>query len=246
MFSIISCTLLAQAVSINLKMGWEWTGTSALLNQNYFNCLTFIHDEICEWSRGVLFHILLIDWHVIIVLWQNWNCSVNLTFFFLPCLVIMFDYLMKEAYFFNCGENLSAKGMTYLTNSLFDYRSPENNSIRAEFILDAAHHKVRELLCFFQKYFLMLSNESPMIFRCVLLEDWFASLGHVQLNLTLQIAKKKKKKATKTCPKETSKPLLSWNLNLMPLFSKVLTTKHLQGKKKKHNTKIGQKCYQKV
>jgi len=52
---------------------------------------------------------------------------------------------MKEAYFFNCGENLSAKGMTYLTNSLFDYRSPENNSIRAEFILDAAHHKVREL-----------------------------------------------------------------------------------------------------
>uniref|UniRef100_A0A8C3TIR6 Vacuolar protein sorting 13 homolog B n=1 Tax=Chelydra serpentina TaxID=8475 RepID=A0A8C3TIR6_CHESE len=40
-----------------------------------------------------------------------------------------------------CGENLSTKGMTYLTNSLFDYRSPENNGIRAEFILDAAHHK---------------------------------------------------------------------------------------------------------
>lgn len=32
--------------------------------------------------------------------------------------------------------------MTYLTNSLFDYRSPENNGIRAEFILDAAGHKV--------------------------------------------------------------------------------------------------------
>ncbi|NWR73000.1 VP13B protein, partial [Centropus unirufus] len=46
-----------------------------------------------------------------------------------------------EAYFFNCGENLSAKGMTYLTNSLFDYRSPENNGIPAEFILDAAAHK---------------------------------------------------------------------------------------------------------
>nr|XP_023961065.1 vacuolar protein sorting-associated protein 13B isoform X16 [Chrysemys picta bellii] len=46
-----------------------------------------------------------------------------------------------EAYFFSCGENLSTKGMTYLTNSLFDYRSPENNGIRAEFILDAAHHK---------------------------------------------------------------------------------------------------------
>uniref|UniRef100_A0A8C8S293 Vacuolar protein sorting 13 homolog B n=1 Tax=Pelusios castaneus TaxID=367368 RepID=A0A8C8S293_9SAUR len=46
-----------------------------------------------------------------------------------------------EAYFFSCGENLSTKGMTYLTNSLFDYRSPENNGICAEFILDAAHHK---------------------------------------------------------------------------------------------------------
>nr|XP_044999217.1 vacuolar protein sorting-associated protein 13B isoform X3 [Jaculus jaculus] len=46
-----------------------------------------------------------------------------------------------EACFFLCGENLSTKGFTYLTNSLFDYRSPENNGTRAEFILDAAHHK---------------------------------------------------------------------------------------------------------
>ncbi|XP_043921582.1 vacuolar protein sorting-associated protein 13B [Protopterus annectens] len=46
-----------------------------------------------------------------------------------------------EACFFRCGESLSSKGMTYLTNSLFDYRSPENNGVRAEFILDAAHHK---------------------------------------------------------------------------------------------------------
>uniref|UniRef100_A0A673U4V9 Vacuolar protein sorting 13 homolog B n=1 Tax=Suricata suricatta TaxID=37032 RepID=A0A673U4V9_SURSU len=46
-----------------------------------------------------------------------------------------------EACFFICGENLSVKGLTYLTNSLFDYRSPENNGTRAEFILDAAHHK---------------------------------------------------------------------------------------------------------
>lgn len=34
--------------------------------------------------------------------------------------------------------------MTYLTNSLFDYRSPENNGVRAEFILDAATHKVSQ------------------------------------------------------------------------------------------------------
>ncbi|XP_054981251.1 intermembrane lipid transfer protein VPS13B isoform X2 [Sorex araneus] len=46
-----------------------------------------------------------------------------------------------EACFFICGENLSMKGLTYLTNSLFDYRSPENNGTRAEFILDAVHHK---------------------------------------------------------------------------------------------------------
>ncbi|XP_064333004.1 intermembrane lipid transfer protein VPS13B isoform X2 [Camelus dromedarius] len=46
-----------------------------------------------------------------------------------------------EACFFICGENLSVKGLTYLTNSLFDYRSPENNGTRAEFILDAANHK---------------------------------------------------------------------------------------------------------
>nr|XP_033789038.1 vacuolar protein sorting-associated protein 13B isoform X2 [Geotrypetes seraphini] len=46
-----------------------------------------------------------------------------------------------EVCFFICGENLNSKGMTYLTNSLFDYRSPENNGINAEFILDASHHK---------------------------------------------------------------------------------------------------------
>lgn len=51
------------------------------------------------------------------------------------------DRSETEACFFICGENLSTKGLTYLTNSLFDYRSPENNGTRAEFTLDAAHHK---------------------------------------------------------------------------------------------------------
>uniref|UniRef100_UPI00398E377D intermembrane lipid transfer protein VPS13B-like isoform X8 n=1 Tax=Pristiophorus japonicus TaxID=55135 RepID=UPI00398E377D len=46
-----------------------------------------------------------------------------------------------EACFFSCGESLDSKGLTYRTNSLFDYRSPENNGVRAEFILDAAQHK---------------------------------------------------------------------------------------------------------
>uniref|UniRef100_A0AAY5KI14 Chorein N-terminal domain-containing protein n=1 Tax=Esox lucius TaxID=8010 RepID=A0AAY5KI14_ESOLU len=47
----------------------------------------------------------------------------------------------EEAVFFTCGESLNSKGMTYLTNSLFDYRSPENNGVRAEVILDANNHK---------------------------------------------------------------------------------------------------------
>lgn len=49
---------------------------------------------------------------------------------------------LQDAVFFSCGDSLSSKGMTYLTNSLFDYRSPENNGVRAEFILDATNHKV--------------------------------------------------------------------------------------------------------
>ncbi|XP_072572926.1 intermembrane lipid transfer protein VPS13B isoform X4 [Paramormyrops kingsleyae] len=47
----------------------------------------------------------------------------------------------EDAVFFSCGQPLSVKGNTYLTNSLFDYRSPENNGVFAEFILDAAQHK---------------------------------------------------------------------------------------------------------
>ncbi|XP_063055639.1 intermembrane lipid transfer protein VPS13B-like [Engraulis encrasicolus] len=47
----------------------------------------------------------------------------------------------EDAVFFTCGDSLSSKGMTYLTNSLFDYRSPENNGVRAEFVLDGNLHK---------------------------------------------------------------------------------------------------------
>jgi hypothetical protein len=63
----------------------------------------------------------------------------------------------QEACFFICGDNLSAKGLTYLTNSLFDYRSPENNGTRADFILDEAHHKVREYI-FESNFSLQLSG----------------------------------------------------------------------------------------
>lgn len=52
---------------------------------------------------------------------------------------------------------MSTKGMTYLTNSLFDYRSPENNGVRADFILDAAAHKVLNI------FFLILENGNLML-----------------------------------------------------------------------------------
>ncbi|KAM8786132.1 intermembrane lipid transfer protein VPS13B isoform 1-T1 [Rhynchonycteris naso] len=73
-----------------------------------------------------------------------------------------------EACFFICGENLSMKGSTYLTSSLFDYRSPENNGIRAEFILDAAHHKetyteiagMQRFGAFYMDYLYTMKNNS--------------------------------------------------------------------------------------
>ncbi|XP_053516810.1 intermembrane lipid transfer protein VPS13B isoform X5 [Artibeus jamaicensis] len=73
-----------------------------------------------------------------------------------------------EACFFICGENLSMKGLTYLTNSLFDYRSPENNGTRAEFILDAAHHKetyteiagMQRFGAFYMDYLYTMENSS--------------------------------------------------------------------------------------
>ncbi|XP_070248088.1 intermembrane lipid transfer protein VPS13B isoform X2 [Myotis yumanensis] len=73
-----------------------------------------------------------------------------------------------EACFFICGETLSMKGLTYLTNSLFDYRSPENNGTRAEFILDATHHKetytevagMQRFGAFYMDYLYTMENSS--------------------------------------------------------------------------------------
>ncbi|XP_041648797.1 vacuolar protein sorting-associated protein 13B-like isoform X2 [Cheilinus undulatus] len=74
----------------------------------------------------------------------------------------------EDAVFFSCGESLSSKGMTYLTNSLFDYRSPENNGVRAEFILDAANHKetyteiagMQRFGAFYMDYLYTMENRS--------------------------------------------------------------------------------------
>ncbi|CAJ1061446.1 LOW QUALITY PROTEIN: vacuolar protein sorting-associated protein 13B-like [Xyrichtys novacula] len=74
----------------------------------------------------------------------------------------------EDAVFFSCGDSLSSKGMTYLTNSLFDYRSPENNGVRAEFILDAATHKetyteitgIQRFGAFFMDYLYTMENSS--------------------------------------------------------------------------------------
>ncbi|KAJ8353846.1 hypothetical protein SKAU_G00214130 [Synaphobranchus kaupii] len=74
----------------------------------------------------------------------------------------------EDAVFFSCGESLSSKGMTYLTNSLFDYRSPENNGVRAEFILDANLHKetyteiagMQRFGAFYMDYLYTMENNS--------------------------------------------------------------------------------------
>ncbi|KAM3873112.1 intermembrane lipid transfer protein VPS13B [Diretmus argenteus] len=74
----------------------------------------------------------------------------------------------EDAVFFTCGESLSSKGMTYLTNSLFDYRSPENNGVRAEFILDATNHKetyteiagMQRFGAFYMDYLYTMENSS--------------------------------------------------------------------------------------
>ncbi|MGH0159677.1 UNVERIFIED_CONTAM: hypothetical protein FKN15_057767 [Acipenser sinensis] len=75
---------------------------------------------------------------------------------------------VEDAVFFQCGESLSSKGMTYLTNSLFDYRSPENNGVQAEFILEAALHKetyteiagIQRFGAFYMDYLYTMENTS--------------------------------------------------------------------------------------
>ncbi|XP_056290642.1 intermembrane lipid transfer protein VPS13B-like isoform X3 [Pseudoliparis swirei] len=76
--------------------------------------------------------------------------------------------LEEDAVFFSCGDSLRSKGMTYLTNSLFDYRSPENNGVRAEFILDSTNHKeayteiagMQRFGAFYMDYLYTMENSS--------------------------------------------------------------------------------------
>ncbi|XP_078109919.1 intermembrane lipid transfer protein VPS13B isoform X4 [Sander vitreus] len=88
----------------------------------------------------------------------------------------------EDAVFFTCGDSLSSKGMTYLTNSLFDYRSPENNGVRAEFILDATNHKetyteiagMQRFGAFYMDYLYTMENSSgkgPQEFSVVSMEE---------------------------------------------------------------------------
>uniref|UniRef100_A0A9J8BQX9 Vacuolar protein sorting 13 homolog B n=1 Tax=Cyprinus carpio carpio TaxID=630221 RepID=A0A9J8BQX9_CYPCA len=83
----------------------------------------------------------------------------------------------EDAVFFRCGDTLSVKGMTYLTNSLFDYRSPENNGVRAEFILDGNLHRetytenagLQRYGAFYMDYLYTMENSSRV---CVGLQDF--------------------------------------------------------------------------
>ncbi|XP_039661566.1 vacuolar protein sorting-associated protein 13B isoform X3 [Perca fluviatilis] len=88
----------------------------------------------------------------------------------------------EDAVFFSCGDSLSSKGMTYLTNSLFDYRSPENNGVRAEFILDTTNHKetyteiagMQRFGAFYMDYLYTMENSSgkgPQEFSVASMEE---------------------------------------------------------------------------
>ncbi|XP_045568562.1 vacuolar protein sorting-associated protein 13B [Salmo salar] len=89
----------------------------------------------------------------------------------------------EDAVFFSCGESLSSKGMTYLTNSLFDYRSPENNGVRAEFILDATNHKetyteisgMQRFGAFYMDYLYTVETSSTNV--CVGQQDFTMAVG---------------------------------------------------------------------
>ncbi|XP_031677767.1 vacuolar protein sorting-associated protein 13B, partial [Oncorhynchus kisutch] len=91
--------------------------------------------------------------------------------------------LEEDAVFFSCGESLSSKGMTYLTNSLFDYRSPENNGVRAEFILDATNHKetyteisgMQRFGAFYMDYLYTVETSSTKV--CVGQQDFTMATG---------------------------------------------------------------------
>lgn len=82
----------------------------------------------------------------------------------------------EDAVFFRCGDTLSLKGMTYLTNSLFDYRSPENNGVRTEFILEGNLHKetyteaagLQRYGAFYMDYLYMMESSSRV---CAGLQD---------------------------------------------------------------------------
>ncbi|KAL0963316.1 hypothetical protein UPYG_G00304530 [Umbra pygmaea] len=86
----------------------------------------------------------------------------------------------EDAVFFTCGEHLNSKGLTYLTNSLFDYRSPENNGVRAEFILDGNIHKetytvlagMQRFGAFYMDYLFTMENSSSIYKVCVGQQDF--------------------------------------------------------------------------
>ncbi|XP_042611464.1 vacuolar protein sorting-associated protein 13B-like [Cyprinus carpio] len=88
----------------------------------------------------------------------------------------------EDAVFFRCGDTLSVKGMTYLTNSLFDYRSQQNNPIRTQTILKPKHATITDYLetytenaglqrygAFYMDYLYTMENSSRV---CVGLQDF--------------------------------------------------------------------------
>lgn len=67
---------------------WKWGRSGEelkLYKWNKFHCFIFIHNSYFSVSVVSLKLLRVTTLCVIFVLWQDWNCSVNLTFFFSFC-----------------------------------------------------------------------------------------------------------------------------------------------------------------
>ncbi|KAI7806135.1 putative vacuolar protein sorting-associated protein 13B-like [Triplophysa rosa] len=96
----------------------------------------------------------------------------------------------EDAVFFRCGETLSVKGLTYLTNSLFDYRSPENNGVKAEFILNGNIHKMA-ISKILGHFFVPVRKQAYKSYRMNFCENDFSALRKDETPLVQETSQKR-------------------------------------------------------
>ncbi|XP_038147757.1 vacuolar protein sorting-associated protein 13B-like isoform X3 [Cyprinodon tularosa] len=162
---IVSIGFYCTKASITFKL------TDTQLESSYYSPQKVKSREVlCLEQEGITIEVLMMGE-------PFFNCQIG----FVGCRALCLKGIMgvrdfeenlnrreEDAVFFSCGDNLKSKGMTYLTNSLFDYRSPENNGVKAEFILDSANHKetyteiagMQRFGAFYMDYLYTMENSS--------------------------------------------------------------------------------------